>query len=106
MNLLGRVSCSSDGGVDDGGKKRKPFVDRNSLINVTFVSRLFGRIDALLLQVIFIVNLGPKCPNNLFQIRSKLFSGPGWCSCPTYNNGKVLPIKPYKQLIRACRAPN
>ena len=44
--MLGRVSCStSDGGVDDGGKKRKPFVDQNSL--VTFVSRLFGRIDAL-----------------------------------------------------------
>jgi hypothetical protein len=30
---------------NDGGKKRKPFVDQTSLI--TFVSRLFGRIDAL-----------------------------------------------------------
>ena len=46
VDLLGCVSCStSDGGVDDGGKKRKPFVDQTSLI--TFVSRLFGRIDAL-----------------------------------------------------------
>ena len=46
VNLLECVSCcTSDGGVDDGGKKRKPFVDQTSLI--TFVSRLFGRIDAL-----------------------------------------------------------
>jgi hypothetical protein len=36
---------TSDGGVDDDGKKRKQFVDHNSLI--TFVSRLFGRVDAL-----------------------------------------------------------
>ena len=56
VNFLECASCStSDGGVDDGGKKRKPFVDQTSLI--TFVSRLFGRIDALLLRKSIMMNL-------------------------------------------------
>lgn len=108
VDLMGCVNCfTSDGGVDDGGKKRKAFVDQTSLI--TFVSRLFGRIDALycksvqsLVNCIFSAQAS-KQPQQ-FLCRNSFLHLVG-VAVQHLTMAKFYGFKPYKQLIRASRAP-
>ena len=99
VDLLGCVSCStSDGGVDDGGKKRKPFVDQTSLI--TFVSRLFGRIDALYLKSVHTLPKSPSSLNTFFDPEAIFLLDLVGVAVQHLTMAKFYGFNPYKQLIR------